>query len=60
MKNFKHPPPLSSYSIANPTCRKNHKPGQNQLVTIKRCILNLIKLLGNANPFTFLSKRYHQ
>jgi hypothetical protein len=60
MKNFKQKPPLSSYSIANPSCRKTHKPGQNQLVTTKTCILNLIKLLGNVNPFTFLSWRYHQ
>jgi hypothetical protein len=49
--------------LANPRHLKNHKPGQNQLVTTKRCILNVIDLLGTVNLLIFkgsLSRRSHQ
>lgn len=55
--------PSPSCLLANPNHSKNNKPGQNQLVKIKRCILNVIDLLGTVNPLIFkrsLSKRSHQ
>lgn len=55
--------PSPSFLLAKPSHSKNNKPGQNQLVTIKRCILNVIDLLGTVNPLIFkrsLSKRSHQ
>jgi hypothetical protein len=53
MKNFKLKTPLPSYLIAPPTCIKKHKPGQNQLLTKKPCILNVIKPIDNVNLFIF-------
>jgi hypothetical protein len=53
MKDFKQKTPLPSHLIANPTCIKKHKPGQNQSLTTKACILNVIKPLDNINLFLF-------
>lgn len=54
MKKFKENTNNTSHLLFKQMRAKNNKPGQNQSVTIKTCILNLIKLLGDVNPLTFL------
>lgn len=53
MKKTTNKIPNPNYLLAKSMHLKNNKPGQNQSVTTKRCILNINRLLGTVNPLTF-------